>query len=144
MSDDRITKLAHDVNQIKYSLDSMDSKLDKVEDKVNQGNVEFKEHVAREAVSDQTIINELRKMNELWRDSNENWREHMQRTKLNEVAVHQLKEINEKTEKRLQIVEDDLKGRKAVIKFFKLIGIIGVAISGTIGAYLAIASLLGP
>jgi hypothetical protein len=142
MGDDRIIKLGFDVDQIKNSLDSMDSKLDKVEDKVHQGNIEFKEHIAREAVSDDAIIGELRKMNELWKESNENWREHMQRTRLNEVAVGHLKEINEKSEKRLQIVEDDLKGRKAVIKFFKVIGIIAVAISGSIGAYLAIVNLL--
>jgi len=142
MSDDRMIKLGFDVDQIKNSLDSMDSKLDKVEDKVHQSNIEFKEHIAREAVSDEAIIGELRKMNELWRESNDNWREHMQRTRLNEVAVDHLKEINEKSEKRLQIVEDDLKGRKAVVKFFKVVGIIGVAVSGSIGAYMALVNLL--
>lgn len=142
MGDDRIIKLGFDIDQIKNSLDSMDSKLDKVEDKVHQGNIEFKEHIARESVSDEAIIGELRKMNDLWRESNDNWREHMQRTRLNEVAVDHLKEINEKSEKRLQIVEDDLKGRKAVVNFFKVVGIIAVAISGTIGAYLAIVNLL--
>jgi hypothetical protein len=142
MSDDRMIKLGFDVDQIKNSLDSMDSKLDKVQDKVHEGNIEFKEHITREAVSMEIIVEEIRKTNELWSKSNDNWREHMQRTRLNEVAVDHLKEINEKSEKRLQIVEDDLKGRKAVVKFFKVVGIIAVAVSGTIGAYLAILNLL--
>jgi hypothetical protein len=142
MSDDRIIKLGFDVDQIKSSLDSMDSKLDKVEETVHKGNIEFKEHVAREAVSSETIVNELRKMNELQKEGNENWREHMQRTRLNEVAVHQLKEIYERSEKRLQIVEDDLNGRKAIVKFFKVIGIIAAAVSGVIGAYIAVTSIL--
>jgi hypothetical protein len=142
VSDDKIVKLGYDVDKIKESVSSIDSKIDKIEEQIIESNLNFVKHVASEAVSDEVIVNELRKMNELQKEGNENWREHMQRTRLNEVAVHQLKEIYERSEKRLQIVEDDLNGRKAIVKFFKVIGIIAAAVSGVIGAYIAVTSIL--
>jgi hypothetical protein len=145
MSDDRIIKLGYDVDQIKESVSLIDTKLDKVEEKLVSNTIELKEHLAREAVSDRMMLDEIIKMNSLLKENNEDWREHMQRTKMNEVSAEELKKISLNLDIRLQRLEkreeESLAIKKFTVKSLKVVGTILGVISGTIGLYVAITNL---
>jgi chromosome segregation ATPase len=137
MGDDRIVKLSADVDQIKGSVSQIDTKLDKVEDKVNSSIIEIREHIASEAVSDRLILEQLSKIdsrldvtNERLDENNGDWREHMQRTRLNEEQLKEFKKISVKMDERLQKVEDDLNGRRAIKRFFIMLGTVVGVMSG--------------
>jgi hypothetical protein len=91
------------------------------------------------------MLDEIIKMNSLLKENNEDWREHMQRTKMNEVSAEELKKISLNLDIRLQRLEkreeESLAIKKFTVKSLKVVGTILGVISGTIGLYVAITNL---
>jgi hypothetical protein len=133
MTDDKITKLSVEVASIKDTLQDVSKKMDSVESNVTDNKIAFREHAAVEDFKYSSISKSLEDINDRLVEQNKDWREHMLRTKTNEIAIDELKKMNTAFDARLLPIE---KKEYAKISIKK-------AIAWSFGVAASIATIIG-
>lgn len=133
------------IDDIKKEISSVREKTFEINDKVNDIKLDISSHLAdfREQIVTQRHMQEnLQLMAESLKKNTESLIEHMARTKMNEIAVEELKNISENLDKRLSPLEISDIEDKAVAKMWKRMGLILGALTATVSAIYAILNII--
>ncbi|NBW58033.1 hypothetical protein EBR43_09715 [bacterium] len=133
------------IDDIKKEISSVREKTIEINDKINDIKLDISSHLAdfREQVVTQKHMQEnLQLMTESLKKNTESLIEHMARTKMNEVAIEELKSISQNLDNRLSPLEICDIEDKAVAKMWKRIGLIIGGLTAVVSAIYTILNII--
>jgi predicted RND superfamily exporter protein len=131
MSDTKIDIISKDLEFVKDIVQDVGNRVSSLE----SGQAEQSKLMADHFATDQQMYKELHRMNNILEENTQSLIKHMQRSELNELAVQELKKMNENFEKRLVPIEHKNIERAGVLKFWK-------ALVYTLGGLASLASAI--
>jgi uncharacterized membrane protein YheB (UPF0754 family) len=126
MENDKVDLISKDLEFVKDTVQETGRRISNLESSMSDFHKDFNEHIA----TDRHMGHEIAHIRKTLEKNTESLVEHMRRTELNEMALNELKVLNQKMDFRLEPLEKSHIEKQTALK---LIAKIGAFVGGLIG-----------
>lgn len=131
MGNDKVDLISKDLEFVKDTVQETGRRISNLESSMSDFHKDFSEHIA----TDRQMGHEIAYIRKTLEKNTESLIEHMRRTELNEMALNELKAMNDKMDSRLEPLEKSYIEKQTIVK-------VVAKISAFIGGLIGFASLM--